>query len=966
MPQEEVQFDPSPKILYFSESSEAAKDFDFEIAERLAREWPDSEIVFAYARGRARDFAAAGFKAVRLKNEYFEAYESCIEDLQPDFIVTHAGLESVSAAARAGRPPIVIADALPAPEDPGAHVLGEADRVVYFGEHSETQELPWLKSILSQIDPVRAESARAQVADRVVESLVDRRPFHAYRPQVVVKLRDMGLPYVDAVETRLHPADADLLSRLGKFSLRRLFRSLDPEKIRQKVAEAVRLDPDYRPPQFLTYYRTFVPPQFDSPRDFVRSLNDLWFVERAYPQPIEEEPVTPNDENRYGSQGYLGSSGINVEAVWNVHTGADGQGQGFGDVEADWGLFHEDLSRFPLPITGPFPTGSSIPLSETVHGTQTLGVVCSLDNGVGCIGIVPQVSSVFLASRRDRSTSDAILAAVEVLGYGDVLLVEVQERIERTIPLPHDKYWPKMPVEAIHDGLLAIRLATALGITVIEPAGNGYVDLASYAEPGQPVLVPGAAGFVDSGAVIVGAVNPPGVSGAGYRRESSNYGARVDCHAWGSSVVTPTWLESCPRRDADPANDCRSYSIYTGTSSAAAIIAGAALSVQGMAEYNLGFRLSPRQMRSILSDPLTGSLALDHATEPIGVMPDLGQVVASTSFSLASDLYLRDAIGDTGDGVSGSISSSPDIFIQDSSAHDPALDDPVTMFAAGSPGENSVLPAIVAAATDHWVYVRVKNRGASAAENVTATVYWSEVSLLPDPDDWVKIGVIDQWRHPAASPLPTTSIPGGDVLTVAQPLQWASADAPPPGHYCFVALLGSPQEPAPEPIHFTDFGHYVRFVRENNNVAWRNFNVVSNVPPPRSPGPPGVGGAGVGLPFLAAGAWDLPRKMRIEVVAKLPKGAQLWLDVPPQLAEALGGLVGLPKPGTKGRVWIPMNPYGLKVVCDLVFPKKVRFALKLWVRVPPALRHNAYQISARQLFEGREVGSVTWVLAPPE
>jgi hypothetical protein len=44
---------------------------------------------------------------------------------------------------------------------------------------------------------------------------------------------------------------------------------------------------------------------------------------------------------------------------------------------------------------------------------------------------------------------------------------------------------------------------------------------------------------------------------------------------------------------------------FGGTSAAAAIIAGAALSVQGMAEQNLGHRLTPPQMRELLSDRIS-------------------------------------------------------------------------------------------------------------------------------------------------------------------------------------------------------------------------------------------------------------------------------------------------------------------------------------------------------------------------
>src|SRR5207249_1844996 len=81
------------------------------------------------------------------------------------------------------------------------------------------------------------------------------------------------------------------------------------------------------------------------------------------------------------------------------------------------------------------------------------------------------------------------------------------------------------------------------------------------------------------------------------RRLDSNYGSRIDCFAWGSFVET---AESTPvnPKDAYAAN-------FNGTSCAAAIIAGAALSVQGMAQNdpNRRKRLAPDNLRLLLSDP---------------------------------------------------------------------------------------------------------------------------------------------------------------------------------------------------------------------------------------------------------------------------------------------------------------------------------------------------------------------------
>ena len=66
---------------------------------------------------------------------------------------------------------------------------------------------------------------------------------------------------------------------------------------------------------------------------------------------------------------------------------------------------------------------------------------------------------------------------------------------------------------------------------------------------------------------------------------------------------------------------------FGGTSSAAAIIAGAAILVQEMAKAWTPSALGPAQMRSILSDPTTGTVVLaPSGKKKVGVMPDLKEI----------------------------------------------------------------------------------------------------------------------------------------------------------------------------------------------------------------------------------------------------------------------------------------------------------------------------------------------------
>jgi hypothetical protein len=182
------------------------------------------------------------------------------------------------------------------------------------------------------------------------------------------------------------------------------------------------------------------------------------------------------------------------------------------------------------------------------------------------------------------------------------------------------------PVEVQPAIFETIRLATASGIIVIEPAGNGNL----YSKRGnnldrvevnkKQILNPDNLDFRDSGAIIVGAAS---ATTPHMKIGSSNYGNRINCYAWGEKVTT---AGSFPNSSGSAKN------IYTGkfngTSAASAIIAGTTISVQSIAEANFGCRLSPIQMRSMLSDDLYGTSSVNgRFKDKIGVMPDLKKII---------------------------------------------------------------------------------------------------------------------------------------------------------------------------------------------------------------------------------------------------------------------------------------------------------------------------------------------------
>ncbi len=753
--------------------------------------------------------------------------------------------------------------------------------------------------------------------------------------KVVVQFkREFSIPYEKGAENFIEKNAigpwTQLTERFPGISLAPLFRT-KPDVIRALVEKARRNDPNYEPGNFFGYFEVESPRAIDLTA-LAKELQSWRAVNVAYldipgPDPLvnsADDPLAPN-------QGYLDPApdGIDAEYAWNF-VGGDGAGQRFIDMERGWTLNHEDLTTHGAALLHGVLRDES-----RNHGTAVLGEVCAVDNTLGCVGIVPNVAGVNVVSFHGSTRVDAIIAALDNLAFGDVLLLEAQVTVDGADLLG--------PIEAYDAEFDTIRLATALGIIVVEAGGNGTdngspppLAMNTFTDPGgRQIFNPGSPDFRDSGAIIVTAAS----SAAPHTRLAyAPHGQRIDCFAWGQNI------ESCA------SNDGGATDLYTGgfggTSGASPIVTGAALAVQGLAEAGLGYRLSPLQMRDILSDAATNTAPSAGEATDIGVMPDLRGIIDGEVLNLRPDVYLRDFVGDTGAPHAGSISASPDVILVPA-----AVADPQGTYGAGSGTENSnTLGFTAEAGQNNFIYVRVLNRGVNDAANVEATVYWSPVATLVTPDLWTLVGT---------ATLP--NVPTGDVLTVSPAITWLSGDIPGPGHYCFVGLVGNALDPAPSPGDLSNWDNFRTFIRNNNNVTWRNFNVENNDPAADPETPKGF----VALPFLAPGAFDRVRPFQLLISARLPKGAKAFLEAPISFARRLRLLSNqMELIGMRKVVHIPLPAPGIRLLPAAEFPTKSRTPMRLLVHIPEKFRNNAYEISVAQLFEKEEVGRVTWRLQP--
>ena len=354
--------------------------------------------------------------------------------------------------------------------------------------------------------------------------------------------------------------------------------------------------------------------------------------------------------------------------------------------------------------------------------------------------------------------------------------------------------------------------------------------------------------------------------------------------------------------------------------------------------------------------------ALMAANYPVGVgagLPD--DIPFPLGAPAPGTLYLRHNLADNGTSHTGSLSDSPDIIVK----NNPVANPQATYSTPASIASDTESDPDVLTGQPNYVYLRVWNRG-TAATNVFASVYYAPPATLVTPDQWTLIGTA---YYPA--------VPGGSVVQVANPgVLWPANQIPAPGHYCFVAMVGGPHvatvgsvlDPSPNPPAFGSFNDFVDYIYANNNITWRNFNVVANTPMPIRNRFPGF----VVLPFRVAGAFDQAHLFGLETVAELPPGSHLELET----AEWLGrGLKPAPKEVTEfkdpetdpkfpSRVRFPLLPKGGHALGEIELPIRTSAPSHLLVHIPEAHRHQAHTVVIRQLYRGREVGRITWRLVP--
>lgn len=184
---------------------------------------------------------------------------------------------------------------------------------------------------------------------------------------------------------------------------------------------------------------------------------------------------------------------------------------------------------------------------------------------------------------------------------------------------------------------------------------------------------------------------------------------------------------------------------------------------------------------------------------------------AFNAVGIGPDLYLRDNVADTGSEPYGGayLWASPDIINRQMLSANPTLD--FADLSSDSLWQN------VEAGQDNHIYVRLQNRGNETGD-VSINVYFSAATSFGTPAGWIHIGSLVE-----------TGIAAGS-LRIAGPLTFPMALIPAPGHYCMIGVLSSGVDPAPDHTLIASVADYLNFVRNTNNVSYRNMDVVDLLP----------------------------------------------------------------------------------------------------------------------------------------
>lgn len=189
-----------------------------------------------------------------------------------------------------------------------------------------------------------------------------------------------------------------------------------------------------------------------------------------------------------------------------------------------------------------------------------------------------------------------------------------------------------------------------------------------------------------------------------------------------------------------------------------------------------------------------------------------------------NDILIRDSLQDVGITPSpGYPYYSPDIICTQQTTYP----NPTQQFSGASYTTDPNQPLINQ--QNNNFYVRGKNMG-TASQTGNMYVYWTKASLVMTPDIWFNQAMTSLVQGKPQNYVTLPSVAGGQISVGQTPFNWTPVPIGNNDHFCVLGAVGTnlhPWPPAQAPS-FANYDAFISWVRNSQNICWRNLTLISN------------------------------------------------------------------------------------------------------------------------------------------
>lgn len=615
-------------------------------------------------------------------------------------------------------------------------------------------------------------------------------------------------------------------------------------------------------------------------------------------------------------------SDINVEPAWNISKGSPLVVIAVLDTGCD--LNHQDLFPHFVQPERWFNahTGLNDPDDDIGHGTCCAGIAASLTNslspqGVAGVGWNCRIMPVRMVWNNGYSTSEAaITSALNHALNNNASIISMSWR------------WNGAQTN------INMRLQDCYnaGIVLVAASGNyapSLPDIISYPANNANVIAVGATNENDERCTNTDWLPN---TGSQYGPELSVVAPGV--HTWSTDISGVGLGYNSAYGGGDVAGNF--YEDFGGTSGATPHVAGLA---GLMMAYNP--TLTPAEVRNIIentADDMVGDAAEDVAGWDkymghgrINAHAALLEVQTNHPYTPA-DVFIRDSLSDTGiePYIGSPLCYSPDIIIRKTPVANPQAD-----FANMSvdPGSDNV-----EIGNDNYIYIRVHNKGTTTTD-IHARIYFAPLNTSCGPDLWEYIGQIDFYDIAAGA------------HAISDALVWENVPDPSSaGHFCLISSIAGTKDDHPDPAGITNATQYMQFIRDNNNICYRNV-VFEDV----------LADSTLSINFFVPGFAGADTKFDLRVERDdLDVRANVDIRLPHSMFKEtrahLAAVVERTENQYAGTRTFRFKGEKQTAIKDLVVKRGIRIPARLYVDMPKDAIPGEYRLSVQQVYKDEVIG----------